>query len=83
LKLFAPINIGFILVHGYLSLDEYFHPILPGKYTYLLMTTSLLGIGIGMAVSVEIFARKFIKHIYLLNDGKTLSIEFHNAFIVK
>lgn len=82
LRIFAPINLGFILVHGYLSVAEIMYPIIEGRYGYLMMTSSLFGVGIGMAVSVEIFARRFIKNIHLLSDGQNISIDFHSAFLV-
>ncbi|OMJ79210.1 hypothetical protein SteCoe_20811 [Stentor coeruleus] len=80
LRVYAPINLGFILVHGYLTLTEYMYPIIPGKYGYLIMTSSLLALGIGIAATVEIFSRRFIKNIYLMNDGKHLLFTFHSAF---
>lgn len=55
-------------------------PLIPGKNSYLIMTSSLTLIGIVMAISTEIFTRKFVKNVYLLNDGKTLSIDFHRLF---
>lgn len=82
LKFYVPINAGFILVHTYFSLAEFMFPLIPGKSTYLIMSNCMIAIGIGMAAGTEIFARRFIKNIYLMSDGKTLSVEFHKAFSV-
>ena len=47
------------------------------------MSTSLLGIGICIAASVEHLSRKFVKNIFLLDDGKHLLFTFHSAFTVR
>jgi hypothetical protein len=57
-------------------------PLIPGKLSYLIMTSSLFTLGLGVAVSVEFFARRFVKNIYLMNDGKRLLFQFHSAFTV-
>mmetsp|Transcript_1989 Transcript_1989/g.4448 ORF Transcript_1989/g.4448 Transcript_1989/m.4448 type:complete len:130 (+) Transcript_1989:4997-5386(+) len=82
LKVYAPINIGFIGLHLYLMVDEIMRPVVPGMYGYLAMSTCLSAIGMGVAYSVEMFARRYIKTIYLKNNGQALLINFHSAYTV-
>jgi hypothetical protein len=60
--------------------EELVRPVEPGMYGYLMLSSCVSVVGIGLAYSVEQLARKFIKTIYLKNDGKTLLINFHSAY---
>ena len=82
LKIYAPINMTFVLYHSYLSFNEYFYPAVPGSYFSLGITGGLTALGLLVAVSVQRFSRKMVKSVALLEDGKHVRVTFLSAFSV-
>ncbi|CAG9327173.1 unnamed protein product [Blepharisma stoltei] len=80
LKIFAPLNVGFIGIHTYLSFTEYLYPLVPGRFGLLITYVSLNALGALMAFSVEYVSRKFAKTISLKQNGRQLLLTFHSAF---
>jgi hypothetical protein len=62
--------------------EELVRPVVPGMYGYLVVSSCLSAVGIGVAYSIEQLVRKYIKTIYLKSDGRTLLINFHSAYTV-
>lgn len=80
LKFYAPINLGFILFHGYLTITEYMNPLIPGKSGYLIMSTSLLGIGICIAASVEHLFQEICEEYLPAGQWQAFIIHFPQCF---
>jgi hypothetical protein len=83
LKVYAPINLTFVLYHSYLSFNEFFYPGVPGSYFALGITTGLTALGLAVAFSVQRFSRKMVKSVALLDDGKQVRVTFLSAFSVR
>ena len=81
--MYAPINLAFVLYHSYLSVSEFWNPVIPGSYFTLAITGGLSVLGIAIAVSVQKLARTMVKSIALLEDGKHVRITFLSAFSVR
>jgi hypothetical protein len=69
-------------VHTYFTITEYYYPLIPGRLEYIIMSSSLTGLGIAIASTVEYFSRRFVKKILLTKDGKQIIFTFHSAFSV-
>jgi len=63
--------------------SEWIDPVLPGRMGYFIMCSSMVGVGLALAFSVEFFARRFVRSVHLLSGGKHLRFTFHTAYTVK
>jgi len=82
LKIYAPINLTFVLYHSYLTFNEFFYPAVPDSYFSLCITGGLTALGLVIAYSVQRFSRKMVKSVALLEDGKQVRVTFLSAFSV-
>ena len=80
LRVYAPVNIGFVALNGWFAIDEYLHPLVEGLNGYMWLCAGLSATGVMLGGTVEYFARRFVSEVHLLEDGKRIRLTFHTAY---